>query len=359
MASDDSISVALVGDVFISRDNFGHDRESDERFLEVVELLRSADIAFGNFEIPLSERGYPADKFITIRTSPDRARDVKKMGLDVVSLANNHIMDYGPDALFDTMAALEREGVQDVGAGSNLTDAMELTVRQVAGRRIGFLAWSTILPPGATATDVRPGVAPIAIHTGYEVVVRLLEAPTSPPVLTWVDPMAEERALERVARAREDVDYLIVSVHWGADFGDDLADYERPLGHSLIRAGADLVIGNHPHTTRGIELYQDKPILYGTGLFVDQLPREHASDDVLALYEQLSPDSYMAFLNVGSTGATGLRIVPTSNEGTGLPRLAHGEAFKRITERLVMLSAPWGTELLLDPGGITVPLRET
>jgi len=87
MASDDSISVALVGDVFISRDNFGHDRESDERFLEVVELLRSADIAFGNFEIPLSERGYPADKFITIRTSPDRARDVKKMGLDAIPIS--------------------------------------------------------------------------------------------------------------------------------------------------------------------------------------------------------------------------------------------------------------------------------
>lgn len=137
---DETILIALVGDVFISRDNFGPDRKSDESFLELVELLKTAELAFGNFEIPLTERGYPADKFITIRTSPDRARDVKKMGLDVVSLANNHIMDYGPDALFDTMAALEREGVQHVGAGANLTDAMKPRVCQVAGRRIGFLA---------------------------------------------------------------------------------------------------------------------------------------------------------------------------------------------------------------------------
>ncbi len=94
-------------------------------------------------------------------------------------------------------------------------------------------------------------------------------------------------------------------------------------------------------------------------MFVDQVPREQASDDVLALYEQLSPDSYMALLDIGPEGANGLRIVPTSHEGTGLPRLAHGEAFNRITERLVRLSAPWGTELLRDPGGITVPLGET
>lgn len=357
---DAAISIALVGDVFISRDNFGPDRTSDEPFLEVVELLKSADIAFGNFEIPLSQRGYPADKFITIRTSPDRARDVRRMGLDVVSLANNHIMDYGPDALFDTMAALDREDVQHVGAGASLTDAVKLGVREVAGRRIGFLAWSTILPPGAPATDVRPGVAPIAIHTGYEVVVRLLEAPSSPPVLTWVDPMGEERAVEQVARAREDVDYLVVSVHWGADFGDDLADYERPLGHSLIRAGADLVIGNHPHTIRGIELYHDKPILYGLGLFVEQVPRELAPDDVLALYEQLSPDSYVGCLEVSPDGAVGLRVIPTtSHGGAGLPRLACGDVFDRIAERLVRLSAPWGTELVLDRGGIIVPLGGT
>ncbi len=353
---DGTTSIAIVGDVFISRDNFESHRDSDEGFHEVVQLLKSADIAFGNFEIPLSERGYPADKFITIRTSPDRARDVKKMGLDVVSLANNHIMDYGPEALFDTMAALEREGVQHVGAGANLTEAMQLRVREVAGRRIGFLAWSTILPPGATATDARPGVAPIAIHTGYEVIVRLLEAPSSPPVITWVDPLAEERAVEQVARARADVDYLVVSVHWGADFGDDLADYERPLGRALVRAGADLVVGNHPHTVRGIELCHGKPILYGPGLFVEQVPREGASDDVLALYKQLSPDSYMAFVEIGPGGATGLRVVPTSYAGTGLPRLAHGEVFDRITERLVRLSAPWGTELALEGGGMTISL---
>jgi poly-gamma-glutamate synthesis protein (capsule biosynthesis protein) len=233
---------------------------------------------------------------------------------------------------------------------------MELTVLEVAGRRIGFLAWSTILPPGATATDVRPGVAPIAIHTGYEVLVRLLEAPSSPPVLTWVDPMAEERALERVARAREAVDYLVVSVHWGADFGDDLADYERPLGRSLVRAGADLVIGNHPHTIRGIELYQGKPILYGPGLFVEQVPREGASDEVLALYERLSPDSYLALVELGPEGVTALRIRPTCNAETGLPRLARGDVFDRIAQRLVRLSAPWGTELVVDAGGITVAL---
>jgi poly-gamma-glutamate capsule biosynthesis protein CapA/YwtB (metallophosphatase superfamily) len=356
--SGSTVSIALVGDVFISRDNFGDDGPFDEPFREVVGLLDAADVAFGNFEIPLSDRGYPADKFITIRTSADRARDVRRMGLDVVSLANNHIMDYGPEGLFDTMAALDREGVQHVGAGVDLADAMNLTVHDVADRRIGFLAWSTILPPGATATDVRPGVAPIAIHTGYEVVVRLLEAPSSPPVLTWVDPPAEERALDLVARAREEVDYLVVSVHWGADFGDDLAGYERPLGRGLIRAGADLVLGNHPHTVRGIELYHGKPILYGPGLFVEQVPRAGADAEVLALYERLSPDSYLALVDVGVTGAIGLRILPTCNAGTGLPGLARGHVFDRIAQRLVRLSAPWGTELVVDSAGITVALGE-
>ncbi len=357
--SDKTISLALVGDVFISRDNFGLDGgAADEGFSGVVDLLASADVAFANFEIPLSERGYPADKYITIRTSPDRARDVKRMGFDVVSLANNHIMDYGPEALFDTMAALNRAGVEHVGAGETLDDAMQLWVREVGGRRIGFLAWSTILPPGAAATDTRPGVAPIAIHTGYEVLVRLLEAPSAPPVITWVDPMAQERAVEQVTRARQAVDYLVVSVHWGADFGDDLADYERPLGRSLVTAGADLVIGNHPHVVRGIEVYQGKPILYGTGLFVEQVPREGSSEEILALYEKLSPDSYVALLDLGPADATRLRLVATSNEGTGLPRVAQGEVFERIADRLVQLSKPLGTELVVDGGGITVPLPQ-
>lgn len=358
MPREGTVAIALVGDMFISRDNFGPAAASYEPFLEVVGLLRSTDVAFGNFEIPLSERGYPADKFITIRTSPERARDVRSLGLDVVSLANNHIMDYGPEGLIDTMSALEREGIQHVGAGADLTSAVELKVREAGGLRIGFLAWSTILPPGALATDVRPGVAPLAIHTGYEVVVRLLEAPSSPPVITWVDPMAEELVVEQVARARADVDFLIVSVHWGADFGDDLAAYERPLGHSLIRAGADLVIGNHPHVIRGIELYDGKPILYGSGLFVEQVPRDGASADVLALYEQLSPDSYVALLDVGPGGASALRLVPTTQEVNGLPQLAHGEAFDRIAERLVRLSAPWRTRLVVEGEGIVVPLGE-
>ncbi|MGI8723335.1 MAG: CapA family protein [Geodermatophilaceae bacterium] len=355
-SSDRSISIALVGDVFISRDNFGQDGSCGEPFLEVVDLLRSTDITFGNFEIPLSDRGYPADKFITIRASPDRALDVKRMGLDVVSLANNHIMDYGPDGLLDTIAALDREGVHHVGAGATLEDAMRLTILEVAGRRVGILAWTTILPPGATATDMRPGVAPIAIHTGYEVIVRLLEAPSAPPVITWVDPAAEERAVEVLTRARKRVDYLLVSVHWGADFGDELADYERPLGRSLIRAGADLVIGNHPHTVRGVEVYHGKPIIYGTGLFVDQVPRENAPPDVLALYERLSPDSCVVLVEIGPQGAVRLRLIPTTNEGTGLPRLAHSEIFDRIANRLVRLSAQLGTTLHFTGEEITAQL---
>lgn len=354
--ADWEISLALVGDVFISRENFSQDGPADKHFGEVVDLLRAADIAFGNFEIPLSRRGYPADKFITIRTSPDRASDVKHMGLDVVSLANNHIMDYGPDGLTDTMAALDRADVQHVGAGVTLSEAVRLKVLQVGEHRVGVLAWSTILPPGATATEVRPGVAPIEIHTGYEAVVRLLEAPTAPPVITWVDRAAEERAIDAVSQARGDVDYLIVSVHWGADFGDALADYERPLGHALVRAGADLVIGNHPHTVRGIEIFNGKPIFYGTGLFVEQVPREGASADVLALYDRLSPDSYLALLRIGLRGVVELRIVPTTNEGTGLPRLAHSEVFDRIAEQLVRLSTPLGTQLIVEHEEIAVPL---
>lgn len=357
----DAVSLAVVGDVFPSCANFdGDGRALDAGFASVVELLRGADVALGNFELACSNRGYPVEKAITVRAEPARAAEARLLGLDVVSLANNHVMDYGPTALLDTIERLGEEGVLHVGAGRDLAAATAPVVVERNGLRIGFAAWSTLLPTGAAATALRPGLAPIPVRTAYEFDPYLVaEEPATPPtVRTWIDETAIADVVQRVAALRKEVDFLVVSVHWGSGITDSLAEYQRPLAHAFVEAGADIVAGNHPHAVHGIELHLGKPILYSPGLFVEQVPREGASDEILALYALLSADSYVALLDVTEDGLASLRVVPTTSEGGGgLPRHARGGAFDRIALRLREASSELGTEVeLAGEGTLSVPL---
>jgi poly-gamma-glutamate capsule biosynthesis protein CapA/YwtB (metallophosphatase superfamily) len=356
----ESAVVAVVGDVFPTRPNFDDGQPRVAEFAPVVDLLRSADVAFGNFEIACSEKGYPVQKAITIRTSPDNALQPRDLGLDVVLVANNHIMDYGPEALLDTIARLDEHGVRHVGGGADVKQATDPVILERAGLRIGFVGWSTLLPTGAAATEQRPGLAPIAIHTSYEVdPYYLAEEPATPAVVrTWADPDALRSAEEYVRSLREEVDYLIVGLHWGSGITTELAEYQRPLGHALLDAGADAIAGSHPHAVHGIELYKGKPIFYSPGLFLDQVPRE-GDPEILALYDLMSPDSYAALLDVTAEGLASLKIVPTSSaKEDGLPRFAEGAAFDRIATRLTEASAALDTEVRIDSDALTVPLAD-
>ena len=212
----------------------------DSGFRQVID---GSDIFMANEEFPFSRRGTAAaDKQFTFRLPPEKVSMFQELGIDIVTLANNHALDFGTDALLDTCSTLDDAGILRVGAGANLEEAKKPVFMEAKGRRIGFLGASRVIPEGSwNATSKGPGM------------------------LTTYDPSL---LLEEIRKAREACDYLVVYVHWGIERDERPQGYQRTLGQQYIDAGADLVVGSHPHVMQGLEYYKGKPIVYSLGNFV-------------------------------------------------------------------------------------------
>ena len=352
----DNISIVAVGDLVPTHRLWLDGRPVGPGFTKAVKILQGADIVFGNLEAPLATRGYPREKLITFRSDPVLAEDLRSVGFDVISLANNHSMDYGPEALLETMEVLRRHGIACVGAGGTLDEALQPVVIEKKGWRVGFLAWSCLLPVGSAAGVDRPGHAPMHVHTSYEINPYYdMEEPGNPPrVRTWVEPAELAAATQMVRKVRQDVDFLVASMHWGFGSGTALADYERDVGHALIDAGADVVVGHHVHTLHAVESYQGKAILYSGGGFIAQQPREGQPAFILSLYDMMSPDTYAAILDINQDSYS-VRLAPMRTVESGLPVPAVGAEFDRIAALLDGLSAPLGARV--SPAGEMLAVR--
>jgi poly-gamma-glutamate synthesis protein (capsule biosynthesis protein) len=213
--------------------------------------------------------------------------------------------------------------------------------------RVGVTAWTACLPTGAAAGPGRPGLAPLHVHTSYEVnPLLLMEEPASAPIVrSHVDERDLAAACDAVARLRDDVDFVVALVHWGGGLSEGLVEYQRPLGHALIDAGADIVVGAHPHRPLGIERYAGKAILYSPGTLVDLMDRSVVPEDLRPLLSMVSPDSFIATLDIAPERGYTLRLTPVTVDDGGVPLLAEGEVYDRIAERVTRLSAELGTDL--------------
>lgn len=355
-----AVSIAVGGDIFANGRFYADDRPISPSFDDVLGLTKAADLVFANYEMPLSTRGQPLEKLANIRADPAIAPDLGRLGLDVVSIANNHMMDYGPDAMADTIACLDQQGIAHVGAGPTLAQAVEPVVVDVRGRTVGFLAFSCLVAPGSGATDAAPGVAPIHVQSAYEInPYWQAEEPGEPAMVTIrtsADAAEQAFAEERVRALRQVVDVLFLSLHWGyGGLSSRIADYQRPLGHAMIDAGADMILGNHVHAVQGVEWYRGKAIVYSPGTFVGrQLPPEseggEITDLVRSLLADMSPDGFVTLLELDDSGAYDLRLIPTSLDGNGLPSVATGDVLQRIADRVIEWSAKLGTHVELVDG---------
>lgn len=205
--------------------------------------IDAADIFMVNQEFPFTERGTKAeDKQYTFRLPHDRLHIMNEMGIDIVTMANNHILDFGPEGITDSIAALNEAGIKYVGVGENLEEAKKLEIIEVGGRKIGFLGTSRVY----MAADWAAGANHPGVFSTYD--------PTLP--------------IEEIKKADELVDYLVVYVHWGVERETTPKDYQRTMGKQYIDAGADAVIGSHPHVLQPLEYYNEKPIMYSLGNFV-------------------------------------------------------------------------------------------
>lgn len=211
---------------------------------QVRKRMAEADIMMINNEFSYSDRGAPlAGKEFTFRAKPSMVENLKKLSVDLVSLANNHVYDYGPDAFLDTLDSLSLGDIPYAGAGRNLEEAKRAVYFVSGGMKIAFVSAtqierSTIYTKGAR--DDTPGV------------------------LRTDDVSVYSNAIET---AKENSDFVVVYVHWGTEGTNYFSEDQRKLGQQFIDSGADLVIGCHPHVLQGIEYYKGTPIVYSLGNF--------------------------------------------------------------------------------------------
>ncbi|MCI8483735.1 MAG: CapA family protein [Lachnospiraceae bacterium] len=238
--------LVFAGDIYLSPYvTERYDREGIQGVLseELLAEMTNADVAVANQEFPFSVRGEPAeDKQFTFRIDPSYVKVIKDMGIDVVTIANNHALDYGIEALSDTFDTLDQGGIAYIGAGGDKERASRPFLVQKGAETFGFLAASRVIPvPEWNIENRQPGM------------------------LCTYDSGA---LCESIRQTRQQCDFLTVYVHWGIERENLPKEYQRELAKAYIDAGADLVIGAHPHVLQGIEYYNGKPIVYSLGNYI-------------------------------------------------------------------------------------------
>ncbi len=238
------VTLAFTGDVMIGRTVNSHMLSTASGdpypFTYTAEFLRGFDLTIGNLECVISNLGQPVPKSYNFRGDARAYDRLLNAGFDLVSVANNHSGDYGKAAFVDELLTLPRRGIKPIGGGQNKQQAHTPVFKTVRGTTIAFLAYDEINPYSFAATDTTPGHA-------------------------WLN--ATDLRLD-VTRARASADFVIAFVHWGIEYFMGLTAEQRSLAQVAIDAGADLVVGAHPHVIEPYEYYKGKPIIYSLGNFV-------------------------------------------------------------------------------------------
>ncbi|MPZ87948.1 MAG: hypothetical protein GEU81_07705 [Nitriliruptorales bacterium] len=328
MATHDVV-LAAVGDVVLARD------DPACAFQHVRDELARADVRVCNLEVPLSNEGMPQySKLVTLHSSPEMVTGYVHAGFEVVSLANNHTMDYGPAALVDTMRLLDAHGIAHAGAGQDREAAWCPLLRQVNGATVGFVSFASEAFPGYGATATRPGIAMVRRDPLYG------------PDGVSPDDVAQLQA--SIRRARDEADWVVAFFHWGLSQSRQTTVSQRHLARAAIDAGADVVVGHHPHILQGLELYKDAPILYSLGNFVFDL-RPH-------FFGPMTNATVIARIGLSSGAVVHVELLPVWIGDDGRPfRLPpQDERTGQVLAEIRRLSRCLGTDTALAADAISL-----
>lgn len=275
--------------------------------------LAGADINLANLESPIARCGSECtSKKFRFRAEPAVATALHAAGFNLVTLANNHSMDFGGAALAETLVNLESAGIAWIGAGKNLDEARQMALYTLKGRKVAFLGYSLTQPIEFFATPQHPGTAP-----GFEKLVTT-----------------------DVASARKQADFVIVSFHWGKEASGTVQAYQRMIAHKAVDSGADVIIGHHPHVLQGIERYKSGLIFYSLGNFA--FASKSKTADVSALVRLRLDD-----------GKRSAEIVPLDvlYRRTGFqPQVLKGKEATAVIDKLNELSRPFKTAIQNSDG---------
>ena len=278
----------FTGDVMLQRCTDIYDAQGINGIVSeyIEQEMVSADMTMINNEFPFSNRGsqHP-DKQFTFRVDPKYVSMLQDMGVDVASLANNHALDFGTEALLDSFTTLEEAGIPYVGAGETKERAEEAIFVEAGGRTIGVLSASRVIPVVEWNIETRqPG-----LFCTYD----------------------STRLVQRIKEVEQQCDYVVVFVHWGIERKALPEEYQHNLAKQYIDAGADLVIGNHAHVPQGIEYYKGVPIVYCMGNFI-------FNPDMV--------DTYALKAVWDAEGNTSLQVIPVDTENYYTSELEGEEA---------------------------------
>jgi poly-gamma-glutamate synthesis protein (capsule biosynthesis protein) len=283
------ITIAAVGDLMLGR-TIG-DRLLAEGpavpFEHVSGTLAAATVAVANLEGPIAATGTPASKGYTFLAPPEAIASLVFAGVDAVSLANNHSLDYGPEALAETIRLLDAAGIAHAGAGSNAAEARRPAVIEVNGLRVAFLAYVETPAEGDYSRSS-------------------WEATATTPGVAWLDPSYFG---DDISAARQQAGFVVVLLHFGREFSPDPTAEQRAQARAAIDAGADLVLGAHPHLLQPVEEYSGGLIAYSLGNFV------------FDGFDGASNESAILLARLTARGVLDYELVPVDIVDNGIPRV--------------------------------------
>jgi poly-gamma-glutamate synthesis protein (capsule biosynthesis protein) len=260
---------------------------------EMLSHMQEADAMILNHEFVFSNRGEAMeDKEYTLRNDPKYVKILQELGTDVVTIANNHVLDFGKDAFLDTLETLENADIPYAGGGRNITEASKPVILEINGQTFAILAATRVSPSG----DWYAGK-------------------NHPGILQTYDSGVLNKA---IADADMQCDHVIVYVHWGVERQDIPEDYQRSLAKEYIDAGADLVIGAHPHILQGFEYYKGVPICYSLGNY---------------LFGNRSDETILLNATFDNTGSLSIELIPCKrSDGTLKPLKDSEKLFNYLTD---------------------------
>lgn len=261
------VTFSFTGDVVIKRD------DPPSIFRHVASFTRGTDFTYCNLEGQICEGANknPAKSGsgVHLRSVTNAVEGLVDANINVVSLANNHTMDFCADGLRESMDILDKAGIAHCGAGVNQAAAHRAVVLEKNGLRIAMLSYTSVFVPSYVATEDSAGVAAVKINSQYIPNPRTFTNPGSPMYCKTSGDQADIAAMvQDVKAAKQKADIVLVAWHWGvSERLGIIADYQRTLAHAAIDAGADGIIGNHAHMLLGIEFYRGRPIFHALGNF--------------------------------------------------------------------------------------------
>ncbi len=311
-----ALKLAFVGDIYLGGFMQGKNlKDPSYPFTQVAPVLNNSDILIGNLESPLSLKGEVwLEKTFTLQTDPRTVQSLKFANFSVLTLANNHIMDFGPEALAETLAVLDKNNIKRAGAGMNLAEARRPAILDHNGLTIAVLAYNNTFPLEFNAGPNRPGTA----YGDLPVVLQDIRA------------------------VREKADIVIVAFHWSAELLEIPKDYQRIFAKKCIAAGANIVIGHHPHILQPLEVIDGGLVAYSLGNFAFASMSRKVKDSVILLVECDEKGPYRAVL---------VPLNVNNPEVQGQTRIRHGEDGARVIRHLQKISTPFNTQIHLLPDG--------